>query len=54
MRIYRIHVEHKKWGQNWDTKKIAAETFNEAVRKATRELTRNERIVSVELVASTE
>lgn len=52
MRIYQINIEHKKFGRNWSTEKVAAKTFNDAIRQARKLLRSVERIESVELVAA--
>jgi hypothetical protein len=54
MRIYKINVESVEHGCNFRTEKIAAKTFKEAVRKAEKLLYSNERIESIELIASTD
>ena len=54
MRIYEVNIEHKKYGMNWAREKIDARSFDEAVRKVKKLLTKSERIESMELLASTE
>lgn len=54
MRIYEVTIEHVRYGRNWSTEKIAANTFKEAVRKAEKELRSVERIESVEIIADTD
>jgi hypothetical protein len=53
MKIYKIDISHKQWGNNWDSQKIAARNFNEVVRKIKKTLGRNENIESVQVLAST-
>jgi hypothetical protein len=52
MRIYKINLEHRVHGLNWSSKKVAAESFEEAVRKAKPHS--YEKIESVDLLESTE
>jgi hypothetical protein len=54
MRIYKVHIEHKRFGRNWSSSKVEGKTFDEAVKKAKRDMTKQERIESVELLASTD
>lgn len=55
MRIYKVNVEHMKFGRNWSSVKVEGKTFNEAVSKAMRLLNSpQERIESVELIAATD
>lgn len=52
MRIYKITIEHVRFGQNFRSENIAAKTFNEAVRKAQKGFwNSNERIESIEILA---
>ena len=51
MRIYKINIEHKISGRNWDSTKVAADNFAVAIKKV--HLNKNEMIESVELLAST-
>lgn len=52
MRIYKINIEHKKWGANWDSRKIAAKSLVAAIRKV--KLKYNESITDAVLLASTD
>lgn len=52
MRIYQITIEHTKYGRNWDSTKVAANTAEQAIRKAKRDFTSRERVESVELIAA--
>jgi hypothetical protein len=54
MRIYRVNIEHKRYGRNYDVVVIAGRTFNEAIRKVKSQLRSEERIESVELKAATD
>ena len=54
MRIYRIGIEHKKWGRNWRAEKIAAQSFAKVVLKVKSHLKSQERIESVTLLATEE
>ena len=54
MRIYKVNIEHATYGQNWSRTKVAARSFDEAVKFAKRKLERRERIESVELLASSD
>jgi hypothetical protein len=54
MRIYKINIEHKRFGRNWSSEKFQGRTFDEAVKAAKRGLNNGERIESVELLASTD
>lgn len=56
MRIYQVNIErkHKHYGLNWAKQKVEGRTFDEAIRKVKREMTKQERIESVELLASTD
>jgi len=54
MRIYKVNIEHVKFGRNFDSEKVSAKNFNEAVRKAKKSLRSVERIESIELVAATD
>ena len=54
MRIYKIAIEHMTYGMNWSSEKVAARTFKEAVKQATKMLGPREKIESVELLESTE
>jgi hypothetical protein len=53
MRIYEIVIEHKKFGSNWSSVKVIANTADEAVRKAKKNFVINERIQCIKLLAST-
>ena len=53
MRIYKVNIEHATWGRNYEYERIAARSFNEAVRKAKKFLTSVTRIESVELLEAT-
>ncbi len=52
MRIYKVNLEHKKFGLNWSARSIAARTAEQAIRKVKRDLRSYERIESVELIAA--
>ena len=54
MRIYKVHIEHTKWGRNYTSEKVDARTFNEAIKKVSKTLTSTERIEWVELLAATD
>ena len=54
MRIYQINFEHKKWGLNWSSKKVAAKSFEDALQKGKKTLKSNEKIEGVELLETTE
>ena len=52
MRIYKVVIEHVRFGRNFRAENIAAETFKEVIRKADKGLRNtNERIESVEILA---
>jgi hypothetical protein len=52
MRIYKVNIEHSRFGRNFSSEKIAARTFAEVIRKARKILRSRERIESVELIAA--
>lgn len=52
MRIYRVDIEHKEFGRNYDSHDIAAGNFDELVKRVKIRLKDGERIESVELLAS--
>lgn len=54
MRIYKINIEHKTFGRNFSTEKVAAPTFKQAVKSAEKKLNSRESIESVELIAATD
>ena len=54
MKIYRVEIGHKIHGENWDSKTIDANNFNEALEKIKKNLNKNEIIESVEILASTD
>jgi hypothetical protein len=54
VRIYKINIEHVKYGRNMSSEKVLAKTFKEAVRKGEKLLRTVERIESVELIAATD
>ena len=54
MRIYKINIEHTRYGKNWSSTKEEGRTFTETVKRAEKALQRGERIESVELLASTD
>ena len=54
MRIYKAHIEHKQHGRNYSSETVDARTFNEAVKKAEKLLTKQERIEWMELLAATD
>jgi hypothetical protein len=49
-----VNVEHKRYGRNWSSVKVEGKTFNEAVSKAVKDFTSQERVESVELIAATD
>jgi hypothetical protein len=51
MRIYEVNIEHKTYGMNWRSVKVAAKTAEEAIRAAKRDFNTRERVESVELLA---
>lgn len=53
MRIYKVNIEHTKFGRNFSGETVSAETFKQAVNKVEKLLRSSERIESVELLAST-
>src|SRR5438132_1646620 len=52
MRIYKVNIEHRKYGRNWGGKKIAARTCEEALKKAKKGMWPSERVESIELLAA--
>jgi len=52
MRIFKILTEHKRWGTNWSSYKVAARTAEEAIRKVKKEFCSGERVQAVEFLAS--
>lgn len=53
MRIYKVNIEHIRYGNNWSSKNVHAKNFEELLRKSKKFLRVGERIESVELLAST-
>jgi len=55
MRIYKLTIEHLRYGKDWDTEKVAARTCEEAIRKCqtTKDL-KQARVQEVELLADTD
>ena len=54
MRIYQINTEHRRYGLNWGSQKIAARTAEEAIRLAKKEFISGERMSEVKILATTE
>lgn len=54
MRIYKVNIEHRKYGMNWSHENVSGRTFYDVVRKVKKLLKSGERIESVELVATAE
>jgi hypothetical protein len=54
MRIYKVNIEHKKFGENFSSVKVIARTAEEAIKKAKRTFHSYERVEDVELLASAE
>lgn len=54
MRIYKVNIEHTRYGRNWSSEKVEGRNFNEAVKRAQKSMSKQERIESVELLASTD
>ncbi len=54
MRIYKINIEHKRYGRNFSSLKVDARTAEEAIRKARKDMGKQERVESIELLAATD
>ena len=52
MRIYKVEIEHTRYGVNWDNDTVAAKNFKDAVSKVTKRIKSQERITEVKLLAS--
>lgn len=52
MRIYKINIEHKRYGRDWSSRNVSARTCEEAIKKAKAEFSTQERVESCELLAA--
>jgi hypothetical protein len=52
MRIYKIMIEHSRFGLKFSSVSLAAKSCEEAIKKANKKMRKNERVESVELLAS--
>jgi hypothetical protein len=54
VRIFRVQMEHTKYGVNWSSKDVSARTAAEAIRKAQRDEPKAVRASHVNLIAEAE
>jgi hypothetical protein len=47
MRIYKVNIEHTRYGRNWRSKTVEGRTFNEAVKNAQKSMNKQELIESM-------
>ena len=51
MRIYKINIEHIKYGSNYKSENVQARTFEEAIKQVKKNLQNRERIYEIEVLA---
>jgi len=50
VRIYRVNIEHRRFGFNWNSRKVVARDCEDALKKVKRGLERGEKVESVQLL----